>query len=188
KLANVTSNRRVGRSRAPRVCLAVLVPLASSLAHSEQSSSPGTSEDGLQEVIVTAEKRDESIKTVPLSMTAIGAADLAERHIQNFQDLSAEVPNLSFSSLGGEGLSNLEIRGISSQAGTATVAVYLDDISLTARNLYTDGAAEPRVFDLERVEVLRGPQGTLYGASALGGTIRFITQQPSLTRFSSEAF
>ena len=188
KLANVTSNRRVGRCRAPRVCLAVLVPLASSLAHSEQSSSPGPSGDELQEVIVTAEKRDESIKTVPLSMTAIGAADLAARHIQNFQDLSAEVPNLSFSSLGGEGLSNLEIRGISSQAGTATVAVYLDDISLTARNLYTDGAAEPRVFDLERVEVLRGPQGTLYGASALGGTIRFITQQPSLTRFSSEAF
>ncbi len=150
-----------------------------------QQEPPGPS---LAEVVVTATKREESIRSVPLSMTAISSDALAEKHIQSFEDLSAAVPNLSFSSLGGEGLSNLEIRGISSQAGSATVAVYLDDISLSTRNLYTEGAAEPRIFDLQRVEVLRGPQGTLYGASSLGGTIRFLTNQPSLTGFQAEAF
>lgn len=152
---------------------------------SQQNDAPTTE---LAEVVVTAQKREENIRSVPLSISAVTAEDLASNHIQNFADLTRAVPNLSFSSLGGEGLSNLEIRGISSQAGTATVSVYLDDVSLTTRNLYTDGAAEPRIFDLDRVEVLRGPQGTLYGASALGGTIKFVTVQPILNELQGEAF
>ncbi len=164
----------------------LLAALCSTTALAEEQQ--GTPSASLEEVVVTANKREESIRLVPLSLTAISSDALDEKHIQSFQDLSTSVPNLSFSSLGGEGLSNLEIRGISSQAGTATVAVYLDDISLSARNLYSEGAAEPRIFDLDRVEVLRGPQGTLYGASSLGGTIRFLTRQPSLGKFSEEAF
>ena len=74
------------------------------------------------------------------------------------------------------------MRGISSSAGSATVGLYLDDVPITVTNLY-NGAVEPRLFDLDRVEVLRGPQGTLYGASSMGGAIRFISNQPDLNTF-----
>jgi iron complex outermembrane recepter protein len=164
----------IGSALSPVVTGAEVVPPPS-------SATP----DG-QEIVVTAQKRAEPIRQVPISISAITGADLTARHIHNFQDLSQAVPNLSFSSLGGEGLSTLQIRGISSEAGTATVAVYIDDVSLTVRNLYSEGAAEPRVFDLERVEVLRGPQGTLYGSSALGGTIKFVTVQPDLKAIHGE--
>ena len=169
-----------------RVAAAQVLPAAGP-ATQASARSPESSPT-LEEVIVTAQKREESIRSVPISISAVTAVDLAARHIQSFEDLSRAVPNLSFSSLGGQGLSNLQIRGVSSQAGTATVSVYIDDVSLTTRNLYSEGTAEPRVFDLSRVEVLRGPQGTLYGASALGGTIRFVTQQPKLDRFEGEVF
>jgi iron complex outermembrane receptor protein len=99
------------------------------------------------------------------------------------EDLTRNIPNISFTTQGGPGLGTVEIRGVSSQAGSATVSVYLDDVSLTTRNLYSQGTAEPRFFDLQDIEVLRGPQGTLYGASSLGGTIKFISKQPDLKQF-----
>jgi outer membrane receptor protein involved in Fe transport len=118
----------------------------------------------------------------------LSGAQIRAAHIENFADLTRSVPNLSFSSQAGEGLSNLEIRGISSSAGTATVALYLDDVSLTTRNLPTEGAVEPRFLDIARLEVLRGPQSTLYGASALGGTLRYISNQPKMDEFEGNVF
>lgn len=148
------------------------------IAQAQTSQQNGAS----QTITVTAQKRLEDVRQVPLSVTAISGDALQDAHISNFADLASSVPNLSFSAASGAGagLSTLQIRGISSQAGSATVAVYLDDVSLTTRNLYSQGTAEPRFFDVERVEVLRGPQGTLYGASALGGTLKFISKQPNL--------
>ena len=140
----------------------------------------------LETVVVTSQKRVEDARKVPLSVTAIGGEALKEGQILDFADLTRNLPNVSFSSQGGAGLSTIEIRGVSSQAGSATVGVYLDDVSLTTRNLYSQGTAEPRFFDLERVEVLRGPQGTLYGAGSMGGTLRFISKQPDLKRFSGD--
>lgn len=140
----------------------------------------------LERVVVTSQKRMEDVKQVPLSVTAIGGDALRENQIVDFTDLSRNVPNVSFTSQGGAGLSTIEIRGVSSQAGSATVGVYLDDVSLTTRNLYSQGTAEPRFFDIERVEVLRGPQGTLYGAGSMGGTLRFISKSPDLKRFSAD--
>ena len=127
-----------------------------------------------QIVTVTSQKRVEDVRQVPLSVSVLSGEALKDNQILDFSDLARSIPNLSFSTQAGAGLATLELRGVSSQAGSATVAVYLDDISLTTRNLYSQGTAEPRFFDLERVEVLRGPQGTLYGASALGGTLKFI--------------
>ncbi|HEY4083751.1 MAG TPA: TonB-dependent receptor [Burkholderiaceae bacterium] len=140
----------------------------------------------LETVVVTSQKRLEDVRKVPLSVTAIGGEAMKDNQILDFSDLTRNLPNVSFSSQGGAGLSTIEIRGISSQAGSATVGVYLDDVSLTTRNLYSQGTAEPRFFDLERVEVLRGPQGTLYGAGSMGGTLRFISKAPDLRNFTGD--
>ncbi|MEJ6021439.1 TonB-dependent receptor [Ramlibacter sp. PS4R-6] len=137
-----------------------------------------------EQVIVTSQKRKENVQQVPLSVSVISGETLQENRVNDVSDLSRAVPNLSYSSQAGAGLSTLEIRGVSSQAGSATVSIYLDEVSLTTRNIYSQGAAEPRFFDLERVEVLRGPQGTLYGASSLGGTIRFVSKQPDPSKFT----
>jgi len=136
----------------------------------------------IEEITVTSQKRTENVRKVPVSVTVLSGRMIKADHITNFADLTRAVPNLSFSSQAGEGLSTLEIRGISSQAGQATVAIYLDDVSLTTRNIYTEGTTEPRFLDISRIEVLRGPQATLYGASALGGTLRYISNPPVMDK------
>ncbi len=153
----------------------------------EGTSGAAPAVKALESVVVTAQKRSEDARLVPMSVSAIGGEELAASQITNVGDLTRNLPNVSFSSQGGPGLSNIEIRGISSSAGSATVGIYLDDISLTTRNLYSQGSAEPRFFDVERVEVLRGPQGTLYGASSMGGTIKFISNAPDTKRWGADA-
>ncbi len=148
----------------------------------------------LETIVVTATKRKEDVTKIPLSVTVIGGEALEDQHITNMADLTRSVPNLSFSGGaqgGGSGLSNIELRGISSQAGSSTVGVYLDDVSMSTRNLYSFGSAEPKFFDIDHIEVLRGPQGTLYGASSMGGTVKFVSNQPNVkdteSSFSAEA-
>ena len=167
--------------------------LAAMDAHAQQAPTPAEAASApkagtLEEVVITAQKRKEDVRKVPLSVSVVSGEALQDNHVNDVTDLSRSVPNLSFSSQAGAGLSTLEIRGVSSQAGSATVSLYLDDVSLTTRNLYSQGTAEPRFFDLDRVEVLRGPQGTLYGASSLGGTIKFISKQPDAKAFSGSAY
>ena len=160
-------------------------PEASDPAAASTGATPaGTGE--LQEVLVTAQKRAEPLKDVPISMTALGGDELVGAQIANYDDLSRAVPGLSFGAGGSEGLDNIEIRGVSSGSGSATVGIYLDDVSITVPNIFFDGSTQPKLFDLDRVEVLRGPQGTLWGASSMGGTIRFVTNQPDMERSTSE--
>jgi outer membrane receptor protein involved in Fe transport len=159
-------------------------------ADTDAAGSPAVGQpdsDTLAEVVVSANKRLEGLKEVPISISALNTDTLAASHISSFDDLSRSVPGLDFNSLAGtEGTTNIVIRGVSSTSGSATTAVYLDDVSLTTKNFFYDGAASPQlvVYDLERLEVLRGPQGTLYGDSSEGGTVRFITRQPSLDQWS----
>ncbi len=130
------------------------------------------------EIIVTAQKRSEDIRTVPISLSVLSGAALKEQKIASYDDLSRAVPGVAFNAVAGEeGRTNIVIRGVSSVSGASTVGLYLDDVSITVPNLYRDGSIEVRLPDIERVEVLRGPQGTLYGDSSEGGTIRFITTQ-----------
>ena len=146
------------------------------------ADAPSDDSSALGEVIVTAQRRTEDVKEVPTSISVLGAAALENGHIGGLEDISRAVPGLSFAAGGGPGLDNIEMRGVSSTSGSATVGIYLDDVPITVTNLY-NGAVEPRLFDMDRVEVLRGPQGTLYGASSMGGAIRFISNQPNLTTF-----
>ena len=174
-------------ARSSTLGLAIAAGLAGTVS-AQAVKPPHAYQPKVEEITVTSQKRSENVRKVPLSVTVLSGAAIRAAHIQNFSDLSRAVPNLSFSSQAGEGLSNLEMRGISSSAGTATVALYLDDVSLTTRNLPTEGASEPRFLDISRIEILRGPQSTLYGASALGGTLRYISNQPQMNVFSGNVF
>jgi outer membrane receptor protein involved in Fe transport len=166
------------------LCMTAIAAAAQQAAQPAADTSSSVSSGDTQQIVVTAQKRKEDIRKVPLSVSVMSAEQLQANQVADFSDLTRNVPNVSFNSQGGAGLSTIEIRGVSSQAGQATVSVYLDDVSLTTRNLYSQGTAEPRFFDIDRVEVLRGPQGTLYGASSLGGTIKFISKQPDAKHFS----
>ncbi len=180
--------------RTVRVFETAVAPAASSTSVGASTNRAGSvaertnqMKDGgaLEDTVVTAQRRSENVSTVPMSIAVISATELGREHITDIPDLSRSVANVSFTTQGGAGLSTLEIRGISSQAGTAAIGVYLNDVSLTTRSLYSQGTAEPRFFDLDRVEVLRGPQGTLYGGGALGGVIRFIDKQPDMGQFDA---
>lgn len=125
----------------------------------------------LEEVIVTATKRSESAQSLPQSVSSIPGEELKDRGLTEFFDYAVTIPNLSFGAATDGILSNrsISLRGIE---GTNTTGFYIDDTPITE-------TIDPRILDLERVEVLRGPSGTLYGARSLGGTIRQITRQPS---------
>jgi outer membrane receptor protein involved in Fe transport len=141
----------------------------------------------LQEIIVTAQKRAENILSVPISITAVNEAVLDERGTKDINDLSRLVPGVSLitpavsTTPQSTGVRVVSIRGISATAGAATTGIYVDDTPIQGRE---SGSVYPELFDLERVEVLRGPQGTLFGAGSEGGTVRFITPSPSLTQLS----
>ncbi len=148
------------------------------------SRASGDSSNEISEIVVTAEKTSEPLSKTPVSISAVSSATLEQEHITDYEELSRAVPNLSYSSFGGPGQANIEIRGVSSQAGSATTGIYLDDVPINIVNIYTSGATEPRFFDVDRIEVLRGPQGTLYGASSMGGTIHFVSNAPDLHQLS----
>ena len=137
----------------------------------------------VSEIVVTAQKRSQNLRE---SISVLSGAQIEKQHVEGYADLARTVPDLSFSSQGGPGLSNLEMRGVSSTTGTSTVAIYLDDAPITIRNnSFYSGQAEPLLFDIAQTEVLRGPQGTLYGASSMGGTIRFVSNPVRLNTFEA---
>ena len=129
----------------------------------------------LESITVTAQRRAESIQDVPLSVTAISGETLEKFGDLNFADYAHTIPNLSFGTGSDFGVTNglnITIRGITGgryRDGQATTSYYIDDTPVPT-------SLDPRVLDLERVEVLRGPQGTLFGSSAMGGTVRIITK------------
>jgi outer membrane receptor protein involved in Fe transport len=164
--------------------------LATSQAFAQAAASSGGS--ALEEVVVTATRQSDSVNRVALSIAAVTQQTIDQQGLKQSTDLVRTVPGLTANTANAQtGLATFAIRGIVANVGAATVGTYLDDTSLTRRNnagvSQNPGANQPVLFDLERVEVLKGPQGTLYGGSSEGGTIRFITPQPSLTRMSGGA-
>jgi iron complex outermembrane recepter protein len=141
----------------------------------------------LEEIQVTATRRSESLEKVPISINALTQQDMADAQIKNISDIAAVTPGLVFQLDGfSSTLTVISMRGLESLFGASTVGVYLDDTPIQSR-LSSDGNIGnpyPAVFDLNRVEVERGPQGTLFGAGSEAGTVRFISNEPSLTEFS----
>ena len=108
--------------------------------------------------------------------------------VREIDDLARLTPEVKITYQGETGSANISIRGISSDAGASTTGVYIDDTPIQVVNRYNSAGEQfPAVFDLQRAEVLRGPQGTLFGAGAEGGAVRFIQEQPSLTQYSGYA-
>lgn len=138
----------------------------------------------IQEVLVTARKITERIQDVPASIIALGADQLAASGAVMLEDIGREVPGLNVVAAG-PGKNQLIIRGLSSSGGGSMVGYYIDDTPIaSSTDINETSAVDPVLFDLARVEVLRGPQGTLYGASSMGGTVKYVTQQPDLTQTS----
>jgi iron complex outermembrane receptor protein len=152
-------------------------------AAAASSATPAESSINLQEVVVTATRREESLSKVPISVTALTQEAMDVRGIKDFQDIARFTPGVSIDNSGTNAIS---IRGISSSAGAGTTGIYLDDTPIQMRDAgFNPDDTLPKTFDLERVEILRGPQGTLFGAGSEGGTVRYIMTQPSLTADST---
>ena len=159
---------------------------APALAADEAAAAEASDNSG--EIIVTAQRREQSILQVPLSVASLSTEQMDQQGIRRINDIARLTPSLRFtqtSGVTGNNGANISIRGIASDVGAATTAIYVDDTPIQIRSVgYFPGNPYPRVFDLERVEVLRGPQGTLFGAGAEGGAVRFLTPQPSFDDMS----
>lgn len=163
--------------------------LAQQAVAQSASPAPPSSIGTLQEVVVTATKRSTTLQNTPISITAVTGADLLNQGIGDFTALAQEIPGISMRS-NGPGQTEYEMRGISSNGGRSpTVGFYLDDVPMSppATGFVGKTVVDPNSYDLQRVEVLRGPQGTLYGAGSMGGTIRLITNLPDATSYHASA-
>jgi outer membrane receptor protein involved in Fe transport len=158
-----------------------VIPVTSR-ASSDAGSEPNS---GLEEIVVTAEKRTSTVQSTPISITAISGEQLAAQGLSTVEEVAAETPGVSMRTAG-PGQTEFEMRGLASSGGVApTVGFYLDETPLSpaAASLNGKVVIDPDSFDLNRVEVLRGPQGTLYGSGSMGGTIKLITNAPALGKF-----
>jgi outer membrane receptor protein involved in Fe transport len=148
------------------------------------TASTQESNTGLEEIIVTAERREEKLDKVPISVTAFSQKTMDDLQIKSFTDLAAVTPGLVFSvpTAGIQDSNDVAIRGIFSGSNAPTTQFYIDETPVAIRVILNAPSASPHplIFDLDRVEVLRGPQGTLFGSSTMGGAIRYITPQPNL--------
>jgi iron complex outermembrane recepter protein len=191
------SSNAAGRPRGQRPGLRYL-PLASAIsailagvpaAHAAGESDVAT----LEEVVVTAQKRSENLQDVPISIEVLDNTKLEQLHVVSLDDYVKFSPSISYSRAEGQGgngqpgTSHIYMRGITSGANEnhsgsqPTVGTYLDEQPVTT----IDGSLDVHLYDIQRIEVLEGPQGTLYGASSEAGTVRIITNKPDLTKFSA---
>jgi iron complex outermembrane receptor protein len=168
-------------------CSVVAMPAIGARAPSDSAAEPSATDlsspnAGMpaEIVVVTAQRREQSILSVPLAVTAVSGADLQEKGIVTSADLASVVPNLQVNSPFGQTQPNFSLRGVSvaneyNSNQASPIGVYIDDVYIASRT--SQGIS---LFDLDRVEVLRGPQGTLFGRNTTGGAINFITKEPSL--------
>lgn len=158
--------------------------LLSCMPAARAADDDNTAGSGLAEVVVTAQKRAENLQDVPIAVTAIGTQQLEQMNVTHFDDYVKMLPSVAFQS-GGPSFEHTFMRGVAADAvvnhsgSQPTVGMYLDEQPVTT----IDGNLNLHIYDIERVEALSGPQGTLYGASSESGTIRIITNKPDLTGF-----
>ena len=173
-----------------RIVLGLMVSAAPASAWAQQAQPQAASAQSAQssgEIVVTAEKRSSTVQSVPISMTALSGGAMQAQGISSLQDVIRDVPGISMRTAGA-GQTELEMRGLASSGGSSpTVGFYLDEVPLSppAASLNGKVVIDPDLYDLNRMEVLRGPQGTLYGSGSMGGTVKMITNEPNLHAFAA---
>src|SRR5271170_4902801 len=169
---------------------AIAAVLVTSFALKVNAESAGTAENAgasVEEIVVTASKRVSTLQDTPISISAVTGDSLQEHGVASLASLAQGTPGVSLKSEG-PSQTEIEMRGMTSSGGnSATVGFYLDDIPLAGPASAQNGhvVIDPDLYDLNRVEILRGPQGTLFGSGSMGGTVRLITNQPNLSKFES---
>jgi iron complex outermembrane receptor protein len=160
-----------------------------------QATGAGAPPPASDEIVVTAQKREENIQKVPESISVVSGKSLVQAGSSQLTDFAPYIPGFVASNAGTPGQSQLSLRGISPLGTGATVGTYLDDAPIGSSIPINRGGQftlDLLPYDVQRVEVLRGPQGTLYGASSIGGLLKYVTIAPSLTttsaRFGGESF
>jgi outer membrane receptor protein involved in Fe transport len=169
-------------------CLAGIT-WASPAATDAAAAATANDESGLEEITVTAERYVSTIQNTPISISALSGDQLQAQGISTVQEIARDVPGLSMR-YASPGLTEYEARGLASNGGAApTVGFYLDEIPLSPPAVSQSGKVviDPNLYDVQRVEVLRGPQGTLYGSGSMGGTVRVLTNQPQLGTLEGSA-
>ncbi|MFO6448326.1 TonB-dependent receptor [Erythrobacter sp. NE805] len=168
--------------------------LAAGAASAQDSGTAAAEDDAdrsvsANEIIVTATKRNERLVDVPMGVTVITGEELEKRQVRSFQDLTAFVPGLSIQT-SSPVVTRLILRGLNAGGAGSTVAVYVDDSPIGSSNALLQGAlltSNLDTFDMAAIEVLKGPQGTLYGANSQGGLIKYVTNAPDTSGFSGRA-
>jgi len=193
KLGRPSALQRLARG----TCAIAILALCESTASAQTADTPArastpTSPALSDEIIVTASKRSERLRDVPASITALSGSTLEHLGVTSFRDYASLVPGLSQRDSGAPGLGTIIIRGLNtgSSQTTNTTAFYIDDTPFSASGYLSQGGyltPEPELADIDHIEVLKGPQGTLYGASSLGGLVRVVTKKPDLENFSGSA-
>jgi outer membrane receptor protein involved in Fe transport len=175
-------NTHPARSALSLSCAVAMILAAAGAGAQDTERTPRTE---LGEVFVTAQKRVEALSKIPMSVSVVSGDVLERQQADNFQDLVSLVPGLSINT-NTRGVTRITLRGINTGGVASTVGVYANDVPFGSSSGLANGAilsGDFDTFDLERVEVLRGPQGTLYGASSLGGVIKYVANAPSLAGF-----
>jgi iron complex outermembrane receptor protein len=174
-----TVTRAVELSLAAALCMTAAT---ATFAADAATAADESSEAAIGEVVVTATRREESISKVPISLSVLTQESMDVKGVKDINDVARLTPGITVDASQTNAIS---IRGISSSGGSGTTGIYIDDVPIQVRDLgFNSDDALLKIFDLDRVEVLRGPQGTLFGAGSEGGTVRYITVQPSLTKSS----
>ena len=186
--------KRISHRAALAASVAIGTLMASGEAHaqneeqsSQEASQTATTDE--QEIVVTAQKRPEVLADVPQSITVLSGEVLQRQQADNLQDYLALVPGLSLEG-STRGVSRITLRGINTGGVASTVGIYVDDVPFGSSSGLANGAilaGDFDTFDVARIEVLRGPQGTLYGASSLGGVLKFVTNAPDPRKFEGRA-
>ena len=175
-LALLWSSAAIAQDAAPQ-------PTPSPTATSSDSRQ-AAGEATVERVVVTANKREEDVREVPASITAFNDVELENLHATDLADYSAYIPALQVNSGGSPGKTSIALRGIAALSSGSTVGTYIDETPVGSSGLYQSAnffQLDLLPYDIRRVEVLRGPQGTLYGANSIGGLIKYVTVDPMLT-------
>jgi len=147
----------------------------------QPSAAPG------DEIVVTAQKREQNLQDVPISISVVSGDEMQEQGAASLTDYAGYVPGLQVTTTGTPGQTTITLRGVAPLTASQTVGIYLDDAPVGSSAIYNRGgqfSLDLLPYDIERVEVLRGPQGTLYGASSIGGLLKYVTVSPSTSTFS----